>query len=194
MAASHDQSTATRLSNSHGVMKVIQRKSWVAKGDERISCLHNSVTEPAIGVDILALPAKSSWTRFLPKILTNLPKILTNLPKILTNLPKILTNLPKILPNLPKTCPRSCPRSCPRCQDYAGQFLAKILAKILPKIWQDLSLLARSWPPAKILLFLARTLPKNFLLGLFIYNYGSSTLGGPRGRTEGSPCRRKQML
>ena len=43
----------------------------------------------------------------------------------------------------------------------AGQFLAKIL----PKIWQDLSLLARSWPPAKILLFLARTLPKNVLLG-----------------------------
>ena len=71
-------------------------------------------------------PAKSSWTRFLPKFLTNLPKI--------------LTNLPKILPNLPKTCPRS----CPRCQDYAGQFLAKILAKILPKIWHDLSLLARS--------------------------------------------------
>ena len=71
-------------------------------------------------------PAKSSWTRFLPKILTNLPKI--------------LTNLPKILPNLPKACPRS----CPKCQDYAGQFLAKILAKILPKIWQDLSLLARS--------------------------------------------------
>ena len=102
----------------------------------------------------LECPAKSSWTRFLPKILTNLPKILTNLPKI-------LTNLPKILPNLPKTCPRS----CPRCQDYAGQFLAKILVKILPKIWQDLSLLARSWPPAKILLFLARTLPKNFLLG-----------------------------
>ena len=87
-----------------------------------------------------ACPAKSSWTRFLPKILTNLPKISSNLPK-------------------------TCPRSCPRCQDDAGQFLAKILAKILPKIWQDLSLLARSWPPAKILLFLARTLPKNFLLG-----------------------------
>ena len=56
----------------------------------------------------------------------------------------------------------SCPRSCPTCQDYAGQ----VLAKILLKIWQDLSLLARSWPPAKILLFLARIFPKNFLLGL----------------------------
>ena len=53
----------------------------------------------------------------------------------------------------------SCPRSCPTCQDYAGQ----VLAKILLKIWQDLSLLARSWPPAKILLFLARIFPKNFL-------------------------------
>ena len=103
-----------------------------------MSLLHaptKHVTSPPITHDLVIMstvvgdPAKSSWTRFLPKI----------------------------LPNLPKTCPRS----CPRCQDYA----AKILAKILPKIWQDLSLLARSWPPAKILLFLARTLPKNFLLG-----------------------------
>ena len=77
-------------------------------------------------------PAKSSWTRFLPKI---------------------LTNLPKILPNLPKTF-----------QDLAQG--AKIMpAKVLSMIWRDLILLARSRPPAKILLFLARILPKNFLLG-----------------------------
>ena len=58
-------------------------------------------------------PAKSSWTRFLPKILPNLPRL---------------------------------------CRPSFGQ-----------DITQDM---ARSQPPAKILLFLARIFPKNFLLDL----------------------------
>ena len=68
-------------------------------------------------------PAKSSWTRFLPKFLTNLPKILTNLPKILPNLPKILPKVPRL------------------CRPISGQDLGQDLT-------QDM---ARSQPPGKIL-------------------------------------------
>ena len=104
-------------------------------------------------------PAKSSWTRFLPKILTNLPKILTNLPKILTNLPKILTNLPK-----------TCPRSCPRCQDYGRPISGQDLGQDLT---QDM---ARSQPPGKILSSCQdlALLGKNLAQELFA---GGATLG-----------------
>ena len=72
----------------------------------------------------------------------------------------------------------SCPRSCPRCQDYAGQ----VLAKIVPKIWQDLGLLARSWPDLALL-------GKNLAQELF-----AGTLSGDElspSRSEYPPCKRR---
>ena len=106
----------------------------------------------------------------LDQLAQDLAQLAQDLDQLAQDLAQLAQDLPKILPKVPRLCrPISGQDLAQSAKIMPAKILGKILAKILPKIlakiWQDLSLLARSWPPAKILLFLARTLPKNFLLG-----------------------------